>query len=133
MKQGTRTVGPSLSVLDYQFNDRISNACFIVSFFLIALTFLLVWINFSALPPQVPFFLQHVWGVGQLADKTMLWLQPGLVVIFFLVNYAISIITMRSEPLIARVLGGSVLICSVMSIISVWNIINLVVVVRYWF
>jgi hypothetical protein len=121
-----------LHVAGYQFHDRISNACFILSFVLIVLNFLLIYLNFSQLPPEVPFFLQRVWGVDQLASKSMLWLQPGLIVIFFLVNYAISLLTSKTEPLIARILGGSVLICSVMSIISIWNIINLIVVVKYW-
>ncbi len=124
---------PIITVNQYQFNDRISNACFGVGLLLTVICFILVWINFSSLPPQVPLFLQRPWGEEQLVPKSWLWLQPGLLLLFFLVNYAISLLTMKNEPLTARILGGTVLICSVMSIISLWNIMNLVVSVRIWF
>jgi hypothetical protein len=121
------------NVSDYQFNDRISNLTFIVSFILTALNLFLVWVNFSSLPAQVPLFLQRTWGESQLAPKDYLWLQPGILIIFFLINYAISLLTLKNEPLTARILGGALLICSLMSLISIWNIMNLVITIRLWF
>lgn len=124
---------PLMSVTQYQFNDRISNACFIVGFLFILFCLGLVSINFSQLPPEVPLFMQRPWGEDQLVPKSWLWLQPGLLLLFFLINYAVSLLTMKNEPLTARILGGTVLICSVMSIISLWNIMNLVISVKIWF
>ncbi|MDQ3098583.1 MAG: hypothetical protein M3Q44_02455 [bacterium] len=131
LRPNSRT--PIIAVTQYQFNDRISNACFAVGLLLTVFCFFLVWRNYSQLPPQVPLFLQRPWGNEQLAPKSWLWLQPGLLLLFFLVNYALSLITMKNEPLTARILGGTVLICSVMSIISLWNIMNLIVMVKIWF
>ncbi len=124
---------PIIAVNQYQFNDRISNACFLIALILTGICFLLVWINIAQLPPQVPLFLQRPWGEEQLVPKTWLWLQPGLLLLFFLVNYAFSLLTMKNEPLTARILGGTVLICAVMSIISLWNLMNLVIMVKLWF
>jgi hypothetical protein len=121
-----------LPVNDYQFHDNVSNMAFLFSLFLIIVEFLLVWINFSSLPPQIPLYFQRVWGEAQLAEKQMIWFQPGLLLVFFLVNYAISIFNASKEPLTARILGGTVLICSIMSIVSVWNIINLMVLPKLW-
>lgn len=137
-KQFFRSLKPnqspiSLNVIDYQFNDRISNLTFILSFVFIALNCLLVWVNFSSLPPEIPLYLQRTWGNEQLAPKNLAWLQPGLLIIFFLVNYAISLFTLKDEPLTARILGGTVLICSIMSLVSMWNILNLIIPVRVWF
>ncbi len=120
-------------VADYQFNDRISNVSFIVAFLLILLNFLLVWINFSSLPPEIPLFLQRTWGVDQLAMRNLIWLQPGLLTIFFLVNYALSLITFKNEPLTARILGGTISVCALMSLLAVWNSMNLVITVKLWF
>jgi hypothetical protein len=117
---------------DYQFHDNVSNATFIVAFVLVVIEFLFVWLNFNALPPQIPLYFQRVW-TSQLADKQMIWLQPGLLLIFFLTNYAISLFNASKEPLTARILGGTVLICSIMSVISIWNIINLMVIPKLWF
>jgi hypothetical protein len=135
-KQFFRSLKPQTrfipDVADYQFNDRISNASFVAAFILLLINALLVWINFTSLPPEIPLFLQRPWGEEQLADKNLIWIQPGLLVIFFLINYAISLVTLKKEPLTARVLGGTILICSLMSLISVWNIMNLVIRVKLW-
>jgi len=131
LKSNKNTFIPNVS--EYQFNDRISNTAFIFSFVFILINILIVWFNHSSLPPEIPLYLQRNWGAEQLAQKDMIWLQPGLLVIFFLVNYAISLFTLKNEPLTARILGGTVFICSIMSLISVWNIMNLVVAVKLWF
>ncbi|MDQ3239251.1 MAG: hypothetical protein M3P33_01890 [bacterium] len=125
--------GLVLPVKDYQFHDKVSNLCFIVAFVIIVIEFLFVWINFSQIPPQIPLYFQKIWGVAQLAERQMIWLQPGLMLIFFLLNYGISIFNAGKEPLTARILGVTVLICSVMSVVSVWNIVQLVVVPKLWF
>jgi Na+/melibiose symporter-like transporter len=122
-----------ISVSDYQFNDRISNLSFALSILIIIVCFLLVVINYNSLPPEIPQYLQRQWGVEQLAPRNMIWLQPGLLLVFFLTNYAISLFTMKNEPLTARILGGTILICSFMSLIALWNSMNLVISVKLWF
>ena len=133
MKQNARVTPPALNVVDYQFNDRISNIVFILAFVFIGINIFLVWLNHTFLPPEIPLYLQRNWGAEQLAGRDMIWLQPGLLVLFFLINYAISLLFLKSEPLTARILGGTVFICSIMSLISVWNIMNLVIAVKMWF
>lgn len=120
-------------VSDYQFNDRISNLSFAFSFIFILLGFALVSINFNSLPPEIPLYLQRSWGSDQLAARDMIWLEPGLLLVFFLTNYAISLVTMKNEPLTARILGGTIFICSVMGLIALWNSMNLVIAVKLWF
>ena len=117
----------------YQFHDTASHIIFLISVVFILLNVYLVFLNFPFLPPQIPLFFQRVWGTDQLGNREMIWLQPGVLVVCFLVNYGISLITTRTDPLISRILGVTLLICSVMSLISVWHIMNLVIFVRLWF
>lgn len=90
---------------------------------LLAIVYSLV--NLGHLPNQIPLFYSQIWGESQLGPKTYILLPSAGVLIFGLVNIFFGISFFSKDRVFAFILGGIAFLVSILSAITVFNIVNL--------
>ncbi len=100
----------------------------VVLVFCLVLTFsqvILIVVNWSKFPPQIPLFYSKPWGETMLASPSFVWLLPSLAFIFSLVNFIIAVFVHKVEKFIARVLVFASALVSFISFYAVLKIVTL--------
>ncbi len=118
-------LGPKENIFGTFFKDRIV-VVFSLAWFL-PLIFITVYMFFriSALPSEVPLFYSRVWGEGQLASKSFLYLPVAGAFALGFVNLFISFILKNQDKLFTYLLLATGSMLSILATITVFNIINL--------
>src|SRR5258708_23706495 len=84
--------------------DKIIYFCFLAGSILIVLSFALIGIFYSKLPPILPVFNQLPWGEARLGAKQQVFIPTGVALGFYLVNTTISYRMYDKIPLLSRII-----------------------------
>lgn len=108
------------------FSDRV----FLVFVFLwiapILTVLLFSFWRYQDLPNQIPLFYSHVWGESQLAVRSYVFLPSAGVVLLGLFNLGLAISFHEKEKVLSYFLAGTAGLISVISAITIYNIVVLV-------
>lgn len=96
-------------------------------FFLIIINLLLILWKRNLYPEQIPLYYSRPWGEEQLAPNKYLFLLPIFSLAVFLFNFQIFRILLKKEEIFfAWVSGGISLLFSILSTVTLWQIIFLI-------
>lgn len=105
MDNGSSKPGPD----PFYSNKIISLPVFLSLLFLI-LALILVLVNFSQLPPEIPIFYSTKTQI--LGKKIFIWIMPALIFANLIVNLTISKIFLAKAPFLAKMLAATTAIVS---------------------
>lgn len=88
---------------------------------------LLILLNISKFPEQIPLLYSKPWGEPMLASPNFIWLLPSLAFVFSLVNFIVAVFVHRVEKFIARVLVFASALVSFVSFYAVLKIVTLLI------
>ncbi len=83
-------------------------------------------LNFTRLPVSVPLFYSRLWGEDQLAPKIYLWLLPVGSLFLGIFNFGFSLRFYKNDLFLSRLLLGVAPVLSLLTALSLINIINLI-------
>lgn len=86
---------------------------------------LIVW-RWRYLPQDVPFWYSLPWGTERLANRLWLFLLPGGSTVIYLINTIISAYQSKGYLLFIQMLALASLLVSILSLITLMNIVFLV-------
>lgn len=107
--------------------DKTCLFSLLASLFLIFLNFSFLIFHFRTLPPEVPLFYSRPWGEAMLAPKIQLFFLPLGGLFPLLLNLTLSLRISPQEKVLARILLGTTVVTSVLTTISAYQIINLLI------
>ena len=81
---------------------------------------------FNRLPDEVPLFYSRIWGESQLATKQFLFLPTLGVILLGSFNFAVAVSFHSRDRVLAYLLAGAMALVSILSTITIFNIIRLV-------
>ena len=101
------------------------------SYLLVTLMILLMSIGigtiWTRIPPTIPLFFTLPWGEARLAARVMIWLLPGISLLFMILNLSLGKLAGKLSPLLPRVLAVSTaVIVSMMFIAGIGIVQSLV-------
>lgn len=82
-------------------------------------------IAYKNLPLQIPLFYSRPWGETQLANTIYIFLPTAGSFLLGIVNFALSISSIQKNKVFSYLLAGTAALVSLLSTITVLNIINL--------
>lgn len=91
----------------------------------IILSLVLIVFYLSKIPPEVPLFYSRIWGAEQLAPKGYLLLLPVGTFLLGIVNVTLGVASYHRDKLISYMLGLGICLVTLLSVLSVINIIHL--------
>lgn len=103
----------------YLTKDRIVKTGFLLSLFLLLITFLYTVIFYNQLPPLIPLFNQLAWGVQRLGNKIMIFLPIVLCSVMLVSNMLFSQLIYEKMPLVVRMLSITTLFTSFIACIFI--------------
>ncbi|OGH21337.1 MAG: hypothetical protein A2958_00865 [Candidatus Levybacteria bacterium RIFCSPLOWO2_01_FULL_38_13] len=106
--------------------DKIITGGFLITFFLILLSFSYILINLSSIPSYIPLFNQLPWGEERLGTTFMIFLPTGGVLLISFVNLVVSVFIYSKSQMIARMLAITSLLIAFLSFIFIVRTINLI-------
>jgi len=77
------------------------------------------------LPAEIPLFYSHLWGENQLAAKNFIFLPPLGSLLLGIFNFALAINNYSKDKVASYLLAGTATLISLLSSITIFNIINL--------
>lgn len=98
-----------------------------VWFLALFISLIVVLLSFQALPTQIPLFYSRVWGEQQLAAKSFIFLPLAGTLLLGLFNFATGINFHFQNKVMSYLLIGTASLISILSAITVINIIRLIV------
>jgi hypothetical protein len=121
-----RALSLTLATLGHFWQDKLNGQIFRYNLLLIILQFGLLLYKFDSLPPQVPLYYSRPYDESQLATTSSLFLLPIFSVSISATNNLISAFLLRSSHLLARLSLIFSLIFSLLSLITLFQIIQLI-------
>lgn len=97
---------------------------FVLVLFVISL-FLILW-RWQILPPQVPLWYAKPWGEDQLARPAFLFVLPGTIIVFHLLNIIAAYYLSAKHALFTQLLFANTLLVSLLSFTALVKILSLV-------
>ncbi len=91
----------------------------------VILGMVVVAINYSSLPNQIPLFYSRVWGETQLAGKIFLFLPIGGTLLLGLFNLGLATSFHTKDKIFSYLLAGTASLVSALSFLAVVNITRL--------
>src|SRR4051812_44750075 len=107
--------------------DKVLQRVFLLSFFLIVITFAYTLFNYSKLPALLPVFNQLPWGEQRLSNTVGIFLPTIVVLVFFVFNVFLSILFYKTSPLLSRLLAVTCFITSLLAFLFTIRTISLIV------
>jgi len=98
-----------------------------LGFFLLAGQFLIIFIFWRLLPPELPLFYSRPWGKEQLTTPTGLFIIPAFCLLVLTVNSTLASLLPKDEKLINNVLLTTTVIFNFLGLINLFQIIRLVI------
>lgn len=114
-----------LSSLGQFWQNRTYSLFFRWNIFLISLQFTYLFWRYPNLPNQIPLYFSRPWGESWLAPLPFIFLLPSFSLITLLVNSSIALLIHRQWSLLAKLLLAFSLVFTILSSVSLYQIINL--------
>jgi hypothetical protein len=86
-----------------------------------------LFFRFNDLPPTVPLYFSLPWGESELAPAVNLFILPGFSIVITLINYFLAIFLLDGNRLLSRLLVIFSSLFSCLSLVALFEIINLIV------
>lgn len=102
---------------NYIKQDKIIKLCFQIAGVLLLGQLLFIGFSFFSLPPLIPLFNQLPWGEARLANKFTIGIPSGIVIIVLIGNLLLLNTVYEKSPLLARILGITALLISLLACI----------------
>lgn len=83
---------------------------------------LMIILNWSKLPPQIPLYYSKPWGEPMLSSPIGIWLLPAIAFVSIFLNFIVAVFAHKSEIFVARVLVFS---SGLVSFISFWAVLKI--------
>jgi len=115
-----------LSSLGQFWQNKVYSLFFRWNIFLISLQFVYLFWKYPNLPNQIPLYFSQPWGESWLVSTPLIFLLPGFSLAIILVNSVIALLIHRQWSLLARLLSSFSLVFTILSTISLYHIIDLV-------
>lgn len=115
-----------MSSLGKFWQNKVYSLFFRWNIFIVSLQFVLLFWQYSNLPEQIPLYFSEPWGESWLVSTPFIFLLPSFSLIVLLLNSTIALLIHRQWPLLARLLLAFSLVFSILSGISLYQVINLV-------
>ena len=106
--------------------NRVYSLFFRWNIFLIAIQFLYLFWSYPNLPEQVPLYFSEPWGDSWLTSTPLILLLPFFSLIIVFINSTIAMLIHRQKTLLAKLLLAFSLIFTILTSVSLYQIINLV-------
>lgn len=114
-----------LSSLGKFWQNRVYSLFFRWNIFLISIQFLYLFYSYSKLPDQIPLYFSQPWGESWLASTHMIFLLPAFSLIIILINSVVAMLIHHQWSLLAKLLLAFSLIFTLLSLVSLFQIISL--------
>jgi len=114
-----------LSSLGKFWQNRVYSLFFRWNLFIVSFQFFYLFYSYSKLPDQIPLYFSRPWGESWLAPSHMIFLLPSFSLIIILINSTIAMLIHRQWSLLARLLQAFSLVFSILSLVALFQVINL--------
>lgn len=104
--------------------DKMARGGYWIGLALILVMVLLISGLLTRLPSVVPLYFTLPWGEARLASKLMLYILPGLSLIFFILNLVVSRILRHLSALLPRVLAVATAVVTTMMLVALLGIVQ---------
>lgn len=104
--------------------DKLGRTSYLIALLLFFLMVGIITLLFTRIPPTVPMFFTMPWGEARLAPKSMLYILPGVSLLFLVFNLVLGRISLKLSLLLPRVLAVATMVISAMLLISLLGIIQ---------
>lgn len=104
--------------------DKLGRTSYLIALLLFFLMVGIITLLFARIPPTVPMFFTMPWGEARLAPKSMLYILPGVSLLFLIFNLVLGRISLKLSLLLPRVLAVATMVISAMLLISLLGIIQ---------
>jgi hypothetical protein len=104
--------------------DKFGRTSYVSALFLIIVMISMISLLFGKMPPSVPLYFTLPWGEARLAPKGLLYLLPSISMAFLAFNLGLGRLAAKLSPLLPRVLAVSTAIITCMMLISLFGIIQ---------
>lgn len=116
-----------LSLLGKFWQNKTYSLFFRYNIFLISLQFAYLFWMYPKLPNQIPLYLSQPWGESWLAPVSLIFILPSFSLIVIFLNSSIAMLIHHQWSLLAKLLLAFSLVFTIMSSVSLYQIINLVI------
>jgi hypothetical protein len=99
--------------------DKLTFRGFIISFFVVFLTFLLILAVYKNLPPLIPIFNQLPWGEQRLTQTPGIFIPIAAFLCILIFNLIFTSIIYTKSPLIARIVAAVTLMLAIMNFVFI--------------
>lgn len=106
--------------------EKINSVIFRWTLLFIIIQIIIISVNFSSLPPQIPLYYSRPWGEPQLASATSIILLPSASIFVLVANNLLAVFFLKSVQLLSRLLVVGSLAFSFFSAVAVYQIVNLI-------
>lgn len=97
--------------------DRLIFRGFILTFAIVILSVLYIFLYYKRIPPLVPLFNQMPWGEERIARKIWIFSLPILSFVIFVFNLGFSSLVYKKNPLIPRLLVVTSFLISILTLL----------------
>lgn len=115
-----------ISILGKFWQEKVNNQIFRWNILIIGLQLGFLIYKFNILPAQIPLYYSQPWGEPQLASASALFLLPTFSIIIVLINNLLATFFLHNVQLLSRLLVIFSLLFSFLSLITLFQIINLI-------
>lgn len=120
------TISLQISILGKFWQEKINSQVFRWNLIIIGSEIAYLLYRFNDLPQQVPLYYSLPWGEAQLAQASALFLLPTFSIIVGVMNNLLAAFFSNSIQLLSRLLVVFSLVYSFLSLIALFQIINLI-------
>ena len=106
--------------------DKLVLRLFILSFLLLGLTFIIILINYTKLPPLLPIFNQFPWGKERLAITPGIFIPLLIVIFYFILNLILTALSYEKYPILGRIFAVTTSLISLLTLLFVFRTISLI-------
>jgi len=106
--------------------DKLVSRLYIITFLLLGLTFVIILINYTKLPPLLPIFNQFPWGKERLAATPGVFIPPLIVLFYFFLNLVLSALSYEKYPILGRIFAVTTTLISLLTLLFVIRTITLI-------
>ena len=104
--------------------DRLGRTCYLVGILMTLIIGAIITLLVSRLPSIVPLYFTMPWGEARLATKLSLYIIPGILLGFLVINLSLGRIAAKVSPLLPRVLAVATAVVSGMMLIALLGIVQ---------
>lgn len=104
--------------------DQLERGGYLIAIVIGILMLVLIGAIYTKLPPSIPLHFTLPWGEARLASKLAILTLPSFALSGVIVNVALGKISTKLSPLLPRVLAVASVIIALMMVVSLFGIIQ---------